>query len=101
MKLTNYKTVLKMKIFILFLNVKVKEGDCATHFIVMFRNRFFKCDAFNAKNQQALNINELYHMILNSIINKYASKSDGAGIGALTADHREKWAQVHLSYLLE
>lgn len=71
---------------------KANEGDCPTHIIIMFKNRFFKLDAFSP-DRKPLDMNEFYHQ-LKSILDDYENKPHGIGIGALTADRRESWAQV-------
>lgn len=71
----------------------VNEGTCPTHFVVMFKNRFFKIDAYHRDNT-LLNISELYSQ-LRSIKNEYKTKSSGIGIGSLTADNRDTWAEVY------
>ena len=67
------------------------EGLCPTHFIVIYKCRFFKIDAFNKENR-LLTIGEVYE-ILKMISNKV--KSAGIGIGALTGDYRDDWAKVN------
>ncbi|CAF0706682.1 unnamed protein product [Brachionus calyciflorus] len=69
----------------------VKEGECPTHLIVMYRNRFFKVDIYD-KDSRLLTITELYHQF-KSIFDNYNLKPLGVGIGALTADKRDDWAR--------
>ena len=68
----------------------VNEGVCPTHFIVIYKSRFFKVDAFN-KEGRLLNPAEMYDLL--KVITS-SVKNAGVGIGALTADHRDDWAQV-------
>lgn len=58
----------------------------------MFKNRFFKVNVFH-NNSNLLNITELYQQF-RFIIDNYDLKSHGIGIGALTADKRDRWAKV-------
>ena len=68
------------------------EGVCPTHLIIIYKQRFFKIDAFNKENR-LLNIAEFYEQ-LKMITQKFAT--DGIGIGALTADYRDDWANVFI-----
>jgi carnitine O-acetyltransferase len=75
--------------------LKAKEGSCPTHLIVMYGNRFYKLDIYH--NDGLLTIGELYHQ-LNRIV-KENNKPKGLGVGALTADQRDTWAEVRRNYL--
>ena len=72
------------------------EGTCPTHLLLMYRNRFFKINAFHRDNT-LVNISEFYSQI-SGIINKYQTIALGIGIGALTADNRDAWAKVKKIY---
>lgn len=65
-----------------------REGECPTHFVVVLRNRFYKVNAFHGG--RLLNVSEL-HDQLKAIDRK--CKTAGVGVGALTADHRNDWAE--------
>ena len=69
---------------------KVNEGSCPTHFLVLYKNRFFKIEAFH-EDEKLLNISELYQQF-KKIANM--CKTDGVGIGALTGDYRDDWTDV-------
>lgn len=72
------------------------EGICPTHVIIIYRNRFFKINAFNKIND-VLNIAEFYSIL--EIITSTV-KTDGIGIGALTGDYRDDWAN-NREYLVQ
>ncbi len=72
---------------------KGNEGNCPTHVVVIYKNRFFQVNAYAEDRETLYNINELYEQ-LKYITNM--AKHDGVGIGALTADYRDDWANVRL-----
>jgi hypothetical protein len=85
------------KIYIFFL---VNEGSCDTHFIVLYKYRIYKINAYHPVSENLLNVSEIYQ-ILNNLVQKYSSEGDGVGIGGLTADYRDDWAQVfEIKYFL-
>jgi hypothetical protein len=61
----------------------------------LYKNRFFKVEAYHSDKKTLLNVSELYKVI-NSIVQNYANESHGIGVGALTADNRDSWAKVSL-----
>jgi hypothetical protein len=58
--------------------------------LVIFKNRFYIFDAYRQINGSLLNPHEIYR-ILNQITQH---TKPGVGIGALTADYRDNWAQL-------
>ena len=66
--------------------------------MVLYKNRFFKVDAFH-EDDKLLNISELYHQFKKIT---EMCKTDGIGIGALTADYRDDWTDVsiYIVYIL-
>ena len=77
--------------------ILVNEGNCPTHFLVIYKHRFFIVDAYYKNTDNLLNASELYHLF-NSLIQKYETKSNGVGIGGLTSDNRDEWAKVFLLF---
>lgn len=75
-----------------FFQSKASEGDCPTHLVIVYKNRFFKLEPYD-RNKELLKISELYQS-LSWIVDEYRDKPPGIGIGALTTDHRDNWAQV-------
>lgn len=73
----------------------VREGDCPSHLIVMYKYRFFKLNIHH--ENKLLSITEFYNQF-ESIVNRFSDKSNGVGIGALTAGYRDDWARVNIHY---
>lgn len=59
----------------------------------MYKYRFYRLETYHQGKQ--LNITEFYKQ-LEKIVAIGDSKAFGVGIGALTADNRDSWAQVRI-----
>lgn len=78
----------------IFVNCLVRESsECPTHLTVMYKYRFYRLETYHQGKQ--LNITEFYKQ-LEKIVAIGDSKAFGVGIGALTADNRDSWAQVRI-----
>ena len=71
------------------------EGDCSTNVTVIYRHRFFLLDVYHPADKTLLNISEIYDKI-NKLMIDNSSREYGVGLGALTSDHRDTWADVRL-----
>lgn len=69
------------------------EGTCPTNIIIAYKNRLFSLEMYHPIDKNLLNMHEIYKK-LNEITQEYSNKDYGIGIGALTADHRDNWADV-------
>jgi hypothetical protein len=74
------------------------EGNCPKHIIVAHKNYLFSLDVYHPVDNNLLNISEMYE-IFERLIKTYANKETDIGIGALTGDERDTWADVYKTFM--
>jgi hypothetical protein len=92
----HFRTRKRIKLKLLTFNLDYiidNESQCPKHIIVSFKNRFFSLNVYHPSDNNLLNVTELY-IILENFIKKYEKEECEIGIGALTGDERDVWANV-------